>query len=139
MSRSPAPVNPVSMAAVAARAGVSVATVSRVLNHQEGVTGKTQAKVNRAVEELGYRVNQLANSLRTARSWLLLIMVPDLGNPFYIEIVRGIDRVARQHGYFVLLCDTGADLAGSARPSSCCAPTEPTAPSAWIPTPSSRD
>lgn len=109
MSRSPAPVNPVSMAAVAARAGVSVATVSRVLNHQEGVTGKTQAKVNRAVEELGYRVNQLANSLRTARSWLLLIMVPDLGNPFYIEIVRGIDRVARQHGYFVLLCDTGAD------------------------------
>jgi len=109
MSRSPAPVNPVSMAAVAARAGVSVATVSRVLNHQEGVTDKTQAKVNRAVHELGYRVNQLANSLRTARSWLLLIMVPDLGNPFYIEIVRGIDRVARQHGYFVLLCDTGAD------------------------------
>ncbi|MGY3943625.1 LacI family DNA-binding transcriptional regulator [Aeromonas tecta] len=109
MSRAPAPVNPVSMAAVAARAGVSVATVSRVLNRQEGVTSKTQARVNRAVDELGYRVNHLATSLRTAKSWLLLIMVPDLTNPFYIEIVRGIDRVARQHGYFVLLCDTGAD------------------------------
>ena len=109
MSRTSSPVNPVSMAVVAARAGVSVATVSRVLNHQDGVTTKTTAKVNRAVDELGYRVNQLANSLRTAKSWLLLIMVPDLTNPFYIEIVRGIDRVARQHGYFVLLCDTGAD------------------------------
>ncbi|WP_349918146.1 LacI family DNA-binding transcriptional regulator [Aeromonas veronii] len=109
MSRASAPVNPVSMAAVAARAGVSVATVSRVLNQQEGVTAKTRAKVNRAIDELGYRVNQLATSLRTAKSGLLLIMVPDLGNPFYIEIVRGIDRVARQHGYFVLLCDTGAD------------------------------
>lgn len=109
MSRAPSPVNPVSMAAVAAQAGVSVATVSRVLNQQEGVTAKTRAKVDQAVHALGYRVNHLATSLRTAKSWLLLIMVPDLTNPFYIEVVRGIDRVARQHGYFVLLCDTGAD------------------------------
>lgn len=109
MSRAPSPVSPVSMAAVAKRAGVSVATVSRVLNRQEGVTAKTRARVDEAVHALGYRVNHLATSLRTARSWLLLIMVPDLSNPFYIEVVRGIDRVARQHGYFVLLCDTGAD------------------------------
>lgn len=109
MSRAPSPVNPVSMAAVAEQAGVSVATVSRVLNQQEGVTAKTRAKVDQAVHALGYRVNHLATSLRTAKSWLLLIMVPDLTNPFYIEVVRGIDRVARQHGYFVLLCDTGAD------------------------------
>ncbi|MCH7372148.1 LacI family DNA-binding transcriptional regulator [Aeromonas sp. MR16] len=109
MSRAPSPINPVSMAAVAEQAGVSVATVSRVLNQQEGVTAKTRAKVDQAVHALGYRVNHLATSLRTAKSWLLLIMVPDLTNPFYIEVVRGIDRVARQHGYFVLLCDTGAD------------------------------
>jgi DNA-binding LacI/PurR family transcriptional regulator len=62
-----------------------------------------------AVETSGYRVNELARNLRTAESRLLLTMVPDFGNPFYSEVVRGIDVVARQHGYFMLLCDTGAD------------------------------
>ncbi|TJZ67430.1 LacI family DNA-binding transcriptional regulator [Chitiniphilus eburneus] len=99
----------VSIAAVARQAGVSVATVSRVLNGQAVVKAETRDKVMAAVEVLGYRMNHLARNLRTAASRLLLTMVPDVGNPFYAEIVRGIDSVARQHGYFVLLCDTGAD------------------------------
>ncbi|CDG85725.1 alanine racemase [Janthinobacterium agaricidamnosum NBRC 102515 = DSM 9628] len=98
-----------SISAVAARAGVSVATVSRVMNQQSGVRPATRDKVLVAVEALGYRMNHLARSLRTAESRMLLTMVPDVGNPFYAQIVRGIDTVAREHGYFVLLCDTGAD------------------------------
>ncbi|MGS0743198.1 LacI family DNA-binding transcriptional regulator [Glaciimonas sp. GG7] len=109
---SPSPSDqPVSITAVAAHAGVSVATVSRVMNAQDGVRPKTREKVLAAVEALGYRMNYLARNLRTAETRLLLTMVPDVGNPFYAEIVRGINSVARQHGYFVLLCDTGADAA----------------------------
>ncbi|QGZ60839.1 LacI family DNA-binding transcriptional regulator [Paraburkholderia acidisoli] len=98
-----------SIAAVAQRVGVSVATVSRVLNGHANVRDATRARVLAEVEASGYRINELARNLRTAESRLLLTMVPDFGNPFYAEIVRGIDSVARQHGYFMLLCDTGAD------------------------------
>ncbi|WP_168792855.1 LacI family DNA-binding transcriptional regulator [Paraburkholderia aromaticivorans] len=98
-----------SIAGVAEQAGVSVATVSRVLNGHENVRPATRDKVLAAIDASGYRVNELARNLRTAESRLLLTMVPDVGNPFYAEIVRGIDSVARQHGYFMLLCDTGAD------------------------------
>lgn len=98
-----------SIAAVARRAGVSVATVSRVLNGHANVRPATRERVLAEIEASGYRVNELARNLRTAESRLLLTMVPDFGNPFYAEIVRGIDSVARQHGYFMLLCDTGAD------------------------------
>ncbi|MES2935465.1 MAG: LacI family DNA-binding transcriptional regulator [Pseudomonadota bacterium] len=105
----PAPDLRASISAVAEHAGVSVATVSRVMNDQAGVRPKTRDKVLAAVDALGYRMNHLARNLRTAESRLLLTMVPDVGNPFYAEIVRGIDSVARQQGYFVLLCDTGAD------------------------------
>jgi len=86
-----------------------VATVSRVLNGHSNVRAQTRDRVLAAVETSGYRVNELARNLRTAESRLLLTMVPDFGNPFYAEVVRGIDVVARQHGYFMLLCDTGAD------------------------------
>ena len=88
---------------------MSVATVSRVMNEQSGVRAPTRDKVLASVAKLGYRMNHLARSLRTAESRMLLTMVPDVGNPFYAQIVRGIDTVAREHGYFVLLCDTGAD------------------------------
>lgn len=98
-----------SIAEVAARVGVSVATVSRVLNGHANVRPATRERVLAEIETSGYRVNELARNLRTAESRLLLTMVPDFGNPFYAEIVRGIDGVARQHGYFTLLCDTGAD------------------------------
>jgi DNA-binding LacI/PurR family transcriptional regulator len=105
----PRPLKGMSIGGVAQQAGVSVATVSRVLNGHVNVRAETREKVLAAVASSGYRVNELARNLRTAESRLLLTMVPDVGNPFYAEIVRGIDSVARQHGYFMLLCDTGAD------------------------------
>ncbi|SAK90897.1 LacI family transcription regulator [Caballeronia hypogeia] len=109
MSDTVRPREEVSIADVAERAGVSVATVSRVLNGHTNVREVTREKVLQAVASSGYRINELARNLRTAESRLLLTMVPDFGNPFYAAIVRGIDTVARQNGYFMLLCDTGAD------------------------------
>jgi LacI family transcriptional regulator, repressor for deo operon, udp, cdd, tsx, nupC, and nupG len=100
----------VSISDVAERAGVSVATVSRVLNGHTNVRAPTRERVLAAVAASGYRINELARNLRTAESRLLLTMVPDFGNPFYTAIVRGIDIVARQNGYYMLLCDTGAEL-----------------------------
>lgn len=95
---------------ISKRAGVSTATVSRVLNGSSLVRPDTRDRVEAVIAELGYQPNLLARNLRTAESRLLLTMVPDFGNPFYAEIVRGIDAVARREGYHVLLCDTGADL-----------------------------
>ncbi|MGH8832233.1 MAG: LacI family DNA-binding transcriptional regulator [Polaromonas sp.] len=95
---------------IARLAGVSTATVSRVLNGSELVRPDTRARVEAVITELGYQTNFLARNLRTAESRLLLTMVPDFSNPFYSEIVRGIDVVARREGYHVLLCDTGAEL-----------------------------
>lgn len=99
-----------SIIAIAKRAGVSTATVSRVLNNSTAVRPEKRARVEQVIAEVGYRTNLLARNLRTAQSRLLLTMVPDFGNPFYAEIVRGIDAVARREGYHVLLCDTGAVL-----------------------------
>lgn len=95
---------------IAKRAGVSIATVSRVLNNSMAVKPETRELVNAAIVELGYRPNLLGRNLRTSESRLLLTMVPDFGNPFYAEIVQGISTVARREGYNVLLCDTNADL-----------------------------
>lgn len=99
----------VSIAEVARQAGVSVATVSRVLNGKQAVREATRRHVAETIEAMGYRVNHLARNLRTDESRLLLALVPDIGNPFYAQIVQGIDRVVRDRGYSLLLCETGAD------------------------------
>jgi LacI family repressor for deo operon, udp, cdd, tsx, nupC, and nupG len=99
----------VSISQVATRAGVSVATVSRVLNGKQTVKEATRLRVAEAIQALGYRVNQMARSLRTDESRLLLVMVPDIGNPFYAQIVQGINGVVQDRGYSVLLCETGGD------------------------------
>jgi LacI family transcriptional regulator, repressor for deo operon, udp, cdd, tsx, nupC, and nupG len=95
---------------VARKAGVSTATVSRVMNGSPSVKASTRARVEAVISQEGYSANRLARNLRTAESRLLLTMVPDFSNPFYAEIVKGIDSVARKNGYHLLLCDTGASL-----------------------------
>ncbi|NYT78147.1 LacI family DNA-binding transcriptional regulator [Alcaligenaceae bacterium] len=99
----------VSIAQVAQHAGVSVATVSRVLNSSEAVREHTRQHVMESVQVLGYRVNQLARSLRTDESRLLLALVPDIDNPFYAPIVHGFNAIVQEKGYSVLLCETGGD------------------------------
>lgn len=91
---------------IAAAANVSVATVSRTLQRPDLVTEKTRQKVQEVIRRLGYTPNAQARTLRTARTKLILALVPDIGNPFFSEVIRGIEQVAHQNGYSVLLGDT---------------------------------
>ncbi|MCW8164922.1 LacI family transcriptional regulator [Verminephrobacter aporrectodeae subsp. tuberculatae] len=99
-----------SINAVAHQAGVSIATVSRVLTGSKPVSAETRLRVQAAVQALGYRANPFGRGLSTGRSGVLLMLVPDFANPYYAEIVRGAVSVARQRGYTVL----PVDLEGSA-------------------------
>src|SRR5499427_2317675 len=96
--------------AVAKRAGVSTATVSRVLSRPEVVAPVTRRKVMRAVELLGYVPNSAAKNLRTLRSGKLLVTVPDISNPFFSLILQGIEDTAMREGYSVLVGDTQHDV-----------------------------
>src|SRR5215217_2299557 len=92
---------------VAARAGVSQPTVSLVLggHPRARVAAETRERIVQAAAELGYRPNVIARGLARRRSYAIGLLVPDLRNPFYAEIVSGAERVAAQEGYAVLLCD----------------------------------
>lgn len=96
----------VSIKQVAKLAGVSTATVSRTLKLPDVVTAETREKVMSAVTKLGYTPNFLAANLRTARSQVILVIVPDIGNPFFSEIIKGMEQVAQARGYSLLLGDS---------------------------------
>jgi LacI family transcriptional regulator len=92
---------------VAARAGVSQATVSLVLggNPRARVAAGTRERVVRAARDLGYRPNIVARSLVRGRSYTIGVVVPELSNPFFLDVVAGVQKVATEAGYAVLLCD----------------------------------
>ncbi|MCM3611888.1 LacI family DNA-binding transcriptional regulator [Planococcus sp. MERTA32b] len=94
---------------VAKHAGVSVATVSRVLNDQNTVSSKTRLKVEEAIKELNYEPSMLGRNLRNSESRIVLILIPTISNPFYLEIIKGIENVAISHNYNILLCETDSD------------------------------
>ena len=96
---------------VAKRAGVSTATVSRVLSQPDVVAPATRKKVLAAVSHLGFTPNAAAKNLRTLRTAKLLVTVPDLGNPFFALILQGIEDCAQREGYAVLVGDTQHDEA----------------------------
>jgi LacI family repressor for deo operon, udp, cdd, tsx, nupC, and nupG len=91
---------------VARLAGVSIATVSRALATPEKVSGKTLRRVLAQVERSRYRPNLLARNFRSKRAYCIVVLVPNIANPFFAEVIRGIEQVAQQHGYAVLLGDT---------------------------------
>lgn len=90
---------------VAARAGVSVATVSRTLNGRSTVDPALAVRVRAAAAELGYHPNGLARSLRRQRTVLLALIIADVENPFFTAIARGVEDVALAAGYSVVLCN----------------------------------
>jgi LacI family repressor for deo operon, udp, cdd, tsx, nupC, and nupG len=100
---------------VARRAGVSTATVSRVLSQPDVVAPATRRRVLRAVEHYGYAPNSTAKNLRTLRTGKLLVTVPDISNPFFSLILQGIEDAAQKDGYAVLLGDTQHDEAREER------------------------
>jgi len=91
---------------VAKIAGVSVATISRVLNDSPLVTDKTKQHVRKIIDELDYHPNVVARSLRSSKSRALLVLVPNISNPFHAEVVHGINKVVYAHDYNLLLCET---------------------------------
>jgi len=95
---------------VAAAAGVSVATVSRVINGNANVSPETLAKVTKAIQDLNYRPNLLGRDLRRTKSERVLVLLPNISNPFYSEIVKGIEDVANRNGYSIMLCNTDSDI-----------------------------
>ncbi|MFE5211184.1 LacI family DNA-binding transcriptional regulator [Streptomyces sp. NPDC056600] len=88
---------------VAARAGVSVATVSRALNLHPSVSADARARVLAAVEELGYRPNAVARSLRTDQTRTLGLVISDVLNPYFTELARAVEEEARALGYSVII------------------------------------
>jgi len=92
---------------VAERAHVSSTTVSHVLNNTRYVDPRTKSRVLAAMEELGYRPNAVARSLRRQETLTIGIVVHDLGNPFFTSFVKCVESVAQQAGYNVILCSSG--------------------------------
>ncbi|SEP83942.1 LacI family DNA-binding transcriptional regulator [Basfia succiniciproducens] len=95
---------------IAKLAGVSVATVSRVLNDSPSVKAVNKEKVLAAIKALNYQPNLLARQLRTSRTGMILAMVSNIANPFCAAVVKGIEREAEKNGYRILLCNTESDL-----------------------------
>src|SRR4029077_14070454 len=93
---------------VAKRAGVSTATVSRTINNLPVRTG-TARRVRQAIEELKYFPNTQARSLVSGRSRIVGLIVSDITNPFFPELVKGFEEAATEKGYEVLLSNTGYD------------------------------
>ena len=94
---------------VARIAGVGTMTVSRVLNSSAGVSPKTAKKVHQAIEKLGYRPNEMARALRGLKSRAIGVIVPYLSDPFFATCAHAIHKVAKQHGYSVLLTTSDED------------------------------
>ena len=95
---------------VARRAGVSVTTVSHVINGTRFVSDELRLRVTAAMEELRYRPNYMARSLRSGETKIIGLVVPDNSNPFFAEISRVIEDVGFENGYSVILCNSDGDL-----------------------------
>jgi LacI family transcriptional regulator len=91
---------------VARLAGVSVATVSRVLNKNGYVNKETEQKVAKAIEQLSYEPNAVARGLAGKRTGTIALILPDISNPFFPEIARGVEDAAQAHGFTVILCNS---------------------------------
>ncbi len=87
-------------------AGVSVATVSRALRNPEKVAQETRARVLEAARAVDYRPNMMARNFRSRQAFAIVVLAPDIANPFFARVVRGIEQVAQKAGYAVLLGDT---------------------------------
>lgn len=95
---------------VAKRAGVSTATVSRVINNTSKVNADLKKRVEDAIMDLNYLPNDAAITLYKGRSKIIALFVPDIANPYYPELARAVEDVTNQHGYTFVLCNTDDDL-----------------------------
>ncbi|WP_344861054.1 LacI family DNA-binding transcriptional regulator [Amycolatopsis ultiminotia] len=94
---------------VARQAGVSVGTVSNVINRPDLVSEETRSKVQAAIELLGFVRSESARQLRVGRSRIVAMLVLDLGNPFFVQVARGAEGASRAAGLGVMLCNSAED------------------------------
>lgn len=95
---------------VAKQAGVSVATVSRVLNNSGAVSVNTRNKVQSVIDELNYQPNLLGRNLRRSETRMILVLLQNIANPFYSKVVKGMEDTAHENGYNVLICNTNTNI-----------------------------
>jgi len=88
---------------VAREAGVSMATVSRVVNGNPNVKPSTRKKVMETIERLGYRPNAVARGLASKKTTTVGVVIPDISNPFYAEVTRGVEDIAKMYHYNIVL------------------------------------
>ena len=91
---------------VAKKAGVSISTVSRVINDSKPVSSEVKQRVLDVVKELNYKPNEIARTLVTKRSYLIGVIVTDLADSYVAEMVRGIEEIGKMYNYDILLCST---------------------------------
>lgn len=96
---------------VAKMAGVSISTVSRVINNSKPVSSEIRQKVLEVINELGYKPNEVARTLVTKKSFLIGVIVTDIGDTYIAQLVRGIEEVGKMYDYDILLCSTYGDKA----------------------------
>ncbi|MQS06750.1 LacI family DNA-binding transcriptional regulator [Streptomyces alkaliphilus] len=99
---------------VARRAGVSVGTVSNVINRPHMVAEDTRRRVRAAINELGYVRSESARQLRAGRSRIIALLVLDMANPFFVDVAMGAERVARASGLGVMLCNSAQSVSEEA-------------------------
>lgn len=90
---------------VAREAGVSMATVSRVVNNNPNVKPQTRKKVYEAIERLGYRPNAVARGLASKKTTTVGVVIPDISNAIFAEVARGIEDIANMYHYNIILCN----------------------------------
>lgn len=95
----------VTMSDVAREAGVSLMTVSRVVNNKGEISDETRLRVQTVIERLGYRPSGIARSLAGGQTYTIGLVVPDIANPYFSGIAHGVASVANDEGFGVLLCD----------------------------------
>jgi DNA-binding LacI/PurR family transcriptional regulator len=101
----------VSLQDVAKKAGVSTATVSRVLNNAASITPETRKRVEKAIRQLKYQPNRVARRLRSrgGQKKLIGLLVPDIQNPFYVDVIRGVEDVVYANNFAVFVCNFAQD------------------------------
>ena len=94
---------------IARVAGVSIATVSRVLNHNGNVSEATRSRVLKAMKDMKYHPSRVAQRLRSksVSSHMLGVLIPDIENPFYVDVLRGIEETAYKRNYAIIMCNYG--------------------------------
>ena len=91
---------------IAEKAGVSINTVSRALNNKPDISEETRRKILKIAQELGYVKNATASSLRSKQTNIVGVIIADSANPFYAEVLKGIEAASRKYGYQIMLMNT---------------------------------